>query len=201
MIREDLIREELKDFDERFGVKMEKLEPSAKFIDWIFNHYYVHEFCEHFYDSEPDFDDEEFKMYMDYEFKRGRACLENTAIFETILNINEIQEKREDFRYSEEEHSDEELERAYRHILQQIDDYKETRLTINNWTDPYAVGIWGMSQEAVDKYARHRLKQIKRVGCSYNGRLFYANDGEYGYMYYYGRDFCDRDFTWIFKRR
>ena len=66
-IREDLIKKELEDTHNR-GITFRRLKPSNRFIDWLFNHYYVDEHTEHFYDSEPNYDDEEFKMYMDYEY-------------------------------------------------------------------------------------------------------------------------------------
>ena len=62
----ELINEELKrDRENGFEFHYKKL--SNRFIDWLFRHYYLHEMCENFYDNEPDFDDEEYNMYMDYQ--------------------------------------------------------------------------------------------------------------------------------------
>ena len=65
-VSKELIDEELKrGKDIGFNFYYQKL--SNKSIDRLFNHYYIEELCEIFYDSEPDFDDEEFNMYMDYQ--------------------------------------------------------------------------------------------------------------------------------------
>ena len=65
-VSKELIEEELKrDKDAGFDFFYQKL--SNKYINRLFNHYYLEELCENFYDSEPDFDEEEFNMYMDYQ--------------------------------------------------------------------------------------------------------------------------------------
>ena len=57
-IRQDLIQKELeRGCTNRLTFR--KLKPSNRFIDKLFNHYYVVEHTEHFYDSEPEYDDEE----------------------------------------------------------------------------------------------------------------------------------------------
>lgn len=50
-VRTDLIYKELNDRPDR---TYQKLKPSSRFIDWLFNHYYTAEFAECYYDSEPD---------------------------------------------------------------------------------------------------------------------------------------------------
>ena len=56
-IRQDLIQKELeRGCTNRLTFR--KLKPSNRFIDKLFNHYYVVEHTEHFYDSEPEYDDE-----------------------------------------------------------------------------------------------------------------------------------------------
>lgn len=50
-IRQNLIEEELnRGFREPFNFK--QLNPTSRFISWLFNHYYTQEFTEHFYDYE-----------------------------------------------------------------------------------------------------------------------------------------------------
>lgn len=66
-IRQDLIQKEFEKGCTN-GLTFRKLKPSNRFIDKLFNHYYVVEHTEHFYDSEPRYNDEEFKMYMDYDY-------------------------------------------------------------------------------------------------------------------------------------
>lgn len=77
-IRQDLIEEELyfPDTEESSelmrGLKFKPLKPSNKFIQRLFNNYYVEEFTEHYYDASPSrciTDDVE-----EYEEERLRFC-------------------------------------------------------------------------------------------------------------------------------
>lgn len=179
MIRNDLIQEEL--YEHHKELTFKKLKPSNRFIDWIFRHYYVVEHLECFYDSEPDYDDEEYSMYLDYKYaaERKGKC------------------------HSEKEHTREELKAVYESIKKQQEEYKEHRLTFPNWIEVYAEGVWRLSQYWVDKDAREHLKNTKRCRASYNGRLFIAQKDDSIYLYYYGRDveYLSLDYWWIFKKR
>ena len=200
-IREDLIKKELEDTRNR-GITFRRLKPSNRFIDWLFNHYYVDEHTEHFYDSEPNYDDEEFKMYMDYEYIHKRINSKSaTSVFNTILHMDEIAEQKENFRYSEEVHTVEELAAAYKKIIKQREDYKPRKLEVNNWVEVYIDGNWGMSQKTVDRIARNHLESTKRCSAGYNGRLFIAEKDDLIFIYYYGRDFSEIDYWWIFKKK
>lgn len=200
-IREDLIQKEL-DNSCIEGAVFKKLKPSNRFIDWLFRHYYVHEHTEHFYDSEPDFEDEEFNMYLDYEFIHKRIPISSrTAFFNTILHMDDIEEQKENFRYSEEEHTFEELEQAYNKITKQIEDYKSRKIEFNNWIEPYFNGNWGMSQTTVDRIARSHLESTKKCSVSCNGRLFITEKEDTILIYYYCRDFAELDYWWIFKKK
>lgn len=200
-IREDLIKKELEDARNQ-GITFRRLKPSNRFIDWLFNHYYVDEHTEHFYDSEPNYDDEEFKMYMDYEYIHKRINSKSaTSVFNTILHMDEIAEQKENFRYSEEVHTVEELEAAYKKIIKQREDYKPRKLEVNNWVEVYIDGNWGMSQKTVDRIARNHLESTKKCSVGYNGRLFIAEKDDIIFIYYYGRDFAEIDYWWIFKKK
>lgn len=200
-IREDLIKKELEDTHNR-GITFRRLKPSNRFIDWLFNHYYVDEHTEHFYDSEPNYDDEEFKMYMDYEYIHERINSKSaTSVFNTILHMDEIAEQKENFRYSEKEHTMEELEAAYKKIIKQREDYAPRKLEVNNWVEVYIDGNWGMSQKTVDRIARNHLESTKRCSVGYNGRLFIAEKDDIIFIYYYGRDFAEIDYWWIFRKK
>ena len=108
-IRQDLIQKELEKGCTN-GLTFRKLKPSNRFIDKLFNNYYVTEHTEHFYDSEPKYNDEEFNMYMDYDYIHHRIDpISDTAFFNTILNSEKIAKEQEDFRFSKEEHTMEEL--------------------------------------------------------------------------------------------
>ncbi len=56
MIRKDLIENELKYIQEKLGIKFKSFKPSNKKIDWIYNHYNIDEFSEHWYDLDEDSD-------------------------------------------------------------------------------------------------------------------------------------------------
>lgn len=200
-IRQDLIQKELERGCTN-SLTFRKLKPSNRFIDKLFNHYYVVEHTEHFYDSEPEYDDEEFNMYMDYDYIHHRIDpVSGTAFFNTILNSEEIVKEQENFRFSKEEHTMEELKQAYDKIIQQRKDYESHRIEFNNWIEPYSEGIWRMFQKDVDKISREHLEDTKKCSASYNGRLYIAEDEDSIFIYYYGRDFAMVDYWWIFKRR
>lgn len=127
-LRQDLIQKVLYGtFQDEFTYQ--KLKPSNRFINKLFNHYYVVEHTEHFYDS-------------------GSHGIE-----------------------------------------------------FNNWIEVYSNGVWGMSQKDVDKISREHLKNIKRCGVSYNGRLYIAEKEDSIFIYYDGRDFALVDYLWIFNRK
>lgn len=69
-LRKDLIDEELK-HDRNKGFEFHYRKLSNKFINWIFRHYYIREFCENYYDYE-------FNEYpvdsLDYENARIEFC-------------------------------------------------------------------------------------------------------------------------------
>ena len=196
-IREDLIQKEFEKTCTK-GLTFRKLKPSNRFIDWLFRHYYVHEHTEHFYDSELDFDDEEFNMYIDYKYNQHRI---NSRSGIAILRYMDDITEQKDSPHLSKEHTIEELEQAYKRISQQIEDYKSYRIEFNNWIEPYFAGNWGMSQRTVDRISRKHLEITKRCSVSYNGRLFITEREDTIYIYYYGRDYIDVDYWWIFKKK
>lgn len=139
-IRQDLIKKELERGCTN-GLTFQKLKPSNRFINKLFNHYYVVEHTEHFYDLE----------------------LECGTEFDNSGQKYDIE--------------------------------------FNNWIDPYSEGIWGMSQSDVDKISRQHLKNTKKCGVSYNGRLYIAKEDNHVFIYYYGRDFAQLDYWWIFEKK
>ena len=115
--------------------------------------------------------------------------------------MDEIAEQKENFRYSEKEHTMEELEAAYKKIIKQREDYALRKLEVNNWVEVYIDGNWGMSQKTIDRIARNHLESTKRCSVGYNGRLFIAEKDDIIFIYYYGRDFAEIDYWWIFKKK
>lgn len=172
-IRKDLIEEELLNINSSKNFKYKKL--SNKFIDWLFNHYYCHEMCENFYDSEPDTDEEEYNMYLDY--------LENTD------------------EYSEKEHTKEEKKIIYNKIKQMYIDYEEERIEFCNWQEPYFEGNWDMSQKYVDKLARYVLKKEIRNIPNIKDRLYVSIEKKQIRIYWYGRDILYKDYWFVFLRK
>ena len=92
-IRTDLIEKALH-INRTEDLTFRRLKPSNKFIDWLFRHYFVREFTEHFYDSEPDYDEEEFNMYMDYLYIHEQIEPFGTSFFNTILNLKKSRKRK-----------------------------------------------------------------------------------------------------------
>lgn len=192
-----LIEKELKrDKDDGYVFSYQKL--SNRFINRLFNHYYLAEMCENFYDSEPDFDEEEFCMYMDY---RASYKLTGLTFWNLVKNMDEIKEKKENFTYSKQPHTLQELKEAHDKVVQMYKDYELKRITFNNWQEPYFEGNWGMSQKYVDTYGRCTLKNIRNYPLSVKDRLFVAEKDDEARIYFYGRDFIALDYWFIFIKR
>lgn len=196
-VSKELINEELKrGKDIGFDFYYQKL--SNKSIDRLFNHYYIEELCENFYDSEPDFDDEEFNMYMDYQ---NLYQLTGLTFWNLVSNMEEIKEKKENFKYSKQPHTQEELKAAYDKVIQMYKDYELTRIKFNNWQEPYFKGNWDMSQKYVDLFGRDTLRSIRNFPKSIKNRLFIAYKDDQIRIYFYCRDFWKVDYWFIFKKR
>lgn len=196
-VSKELIEDELKkDKDAGFDFSYQKL--SNRFIDRLFNHYYLEELCEFFYDSEPDFDDEEFNMYMDYQ---NSHKLTGLTFWNLVSNMEEIEEKKENFKYSKQPHTKKELKEAHDKVVQMYKDYEQTRITVNNWIEPYFKGNWDMSQEYVDSFGRSVLKHIRNFPKSIKNRLYFAKKDDQIRIYFYGRDFWEVDYWFVFSKR
>lgn len=196
-VSKKLIDEELKK-DRDVGLHFSYQKLSNKFIDRLFNHYYLEELCENFYDSEPDFDDEEFNMYMDYQ---NSYQLTGLTFWNLVSNMEEIEEKKENFKYSKQPHTQKELKAAYDKVVQMYKDYEQTRIKFNNWIEPYFKGNWDMSQEYVDSFGRSVLKHIRNFPKSIKNRLYFAKNDDQIIIYFYGRDFLEVDYWFIFRKR
>ena len=199
MIKVDkgLINEELKrDRENGFEFHYKKL--SNRFIDWLFRHYYLHEMCENFYDNEPDFDDEEFNMYMDYQNTHEITGL---TFWNIVSNLEEIEEKKENFRYSKEPHTIEELKAAHDKVVQMYKDYEEHRIKFCNCQEPYFKVNWGMTQTYVDDLGKYTLKKIRNFPKSIKNRLFITQKDDQIRIYFYGRDLLKVDYWFIFMKK
>lgn len=179
-IRKDLIEKELNYCYNTYHVKNFKYRKlSNKFIDWLFNHYYCHEMCENFYDSEPKYNDDEFDRYMTYN-----SLLENNY-----------------YKYHKGDYTIEELKQSYNNIIKQREEYEPKRIEFCNWQEPYFKSNWDMSQKYVDNLSRYALKkEIKNV-TNIKNRLFVSIDKEQIRIYWYGRDIKGKDYWFIFLRK
>lgn len=196
-IDKKLIEKELeRDRENGFVFSYRKI--SDKFLERLFNHYYIAELCENYFDSEPEFDDEEFNMYMDYQ---ENCRLTGMSFWNFAINLEEIREKKEAFTYSKQPHTRQELKEAYDKVIRMYKEYEPKRITFNNWQEPYFEGNWGMSQKYVDRFGKETLKKIRNCPFSARGRLFIAEKDNQIRIYFYGRDYLQVDYWFIFVRR
>lgn len=189
-IRKDLIEKEL-EYNKDFTYKPVKL--TNRFVDKLFRHYYVHECCENLYDSEPDIEDETFNMYLD--FKDSISFTPNT-IWKTIAKGYD-----ENFKYSEEEHTREELKAAYLKVMDEYQKYEPYRIQKLTWQEPYFKGNWGISQKSVDGISRCFIEDFKKIPVKKDGRVFMARENDRLDIYIYARDVMKVDYWFIFKKR
>ncbi len=193
-----LIEKELEDEKSVLGHEFQYKKLSNRYLDWLFRHYYIQELCENFYDSEPEFDKEEFNMYMDYQSYRKMSCL---AFWNVVSNLDEIEKEKLNFKYSKNNHTVEELKNAYDKVTQMYKDYEKTRIERLTWQEPYFEGNWGYTQNNVDLYGRFCLKRIKNFPRSIKDRLYVSEDKNEIRIYFYGRDIWEKDYWFIFKRK
>lgn len=169
----ELIQKEL---DKNFnGAEFKYVKPSNRWLDWLFNHYYLHEMCENFYDRELTYEEmggeEKYNMYCDFAFNT-HSC--------------------------EESHTREEMKQAYFDVLKLFEDHEPARKSFCNWQEVYGEGIWGMSQKRCDEIAKERLKIIRKYG-KIADRFFVRQTDKVIYIFFYGRDFYI-DYWMIFAK-
>ncbi len=194
-----------------------RYKPTIKDIDNLYKHYKCLEFMENFYDSEPDYDDEEFKMYMDYIVKyKTDDDVTSAGLFNALLYMND-KEKLKTKRFSEKKHSDAELKEAYKHIIKLQKEYNPRRIAFNNWQEPHFAGNWGVTQEQVDILAKKTLKAVKQAKVENRDRLWIIDipfkelpknfwswsekiTSDLRIIVYYGRDYLGVDYVWIMEK-
>lgn len=171
------------------------LKLSNRLIERLLRQYFVVGLVENFYDSEPEFDEELYGMYLDYQ----------EQILGTDLLFVDVGKKRcdvrESYRFSKQEHSIEELRQAYVQVEQTYVDYEEKRLSFCNWQEPYFEGNWDMSQSYVDGYAYFVLKQVQKLNVSKQHRFYWAKQEDEIRIYMYTRDVQKCDYWMFLKRR
>lgn len=197
-IDKNLINEELMDSKSVLGLTFTYKKLSKKYLDWLFRHYYLREIVENFYDSEPDFDEEEFNMYMDYPSCEKLSCL---AIWNIVSNIDEIAKQKSKFKYSKEYHTINELKNAYNKVKQMYKDYEKIRIEKLTWQEPYFEGNWGCTQRGVDSFGRYFLKKIRNFSKPIKDRLYVSENHDEIRIYFYGRDVWEKDYWFVFERK
>ena len=115
--------------------------------------------------------------------------------------MEEIEEKKENFKYAKQPHTLKELKSAYDKVVQMYKDYELTRINFNNWQELYFKGNWGMSQRYIDFYGRSILKCIRNFPKSIKDRLYVVKKEDEIRIYFYGRDFVEMDYWFIFRKR
>ena len=173
----NLLTGEIEKRNKLLGVKPKAVVPSRSFVQRLFNNYFCEEMDEIFYDSEPELDEEEFHMYLDY------SCPEAG------------------YKRCKLKHTDEELREAFEKVREVYEKYEQQRLTFNNWVDPSFAGCWGFSQDHVDSWAKECMSSVKKTKPGYKGRMFMWQKDNYIYVYYFGRDIRGVDYWWCLEKR
>lgn len=198
MLKEDKLKELSKEEFEKGNLSYKKLKLSNRFVNKMRNSYKCVEAVENWYDSEPDVDDEEYNMYLDYQqavpsFARGKA------IFDVCLRGEEIAANGG---FCEKPHTQEEMREAYEKVKKIYEDYAEERLHFCNWQEPYFEGNWGMSQRFVDRFAFLTMKKAKKGSFSQKNRFYIAKEEERKiFVFLLLRDVCDCDYHLVFEKK
>ena len=170
----ELIQETLKNCSVISSFYYKKL--SKKFLNWLFHHYEIEEVCEDFYDTCPKMDDNLYIPYFLYEY-----------------GSNSI--------YSDKEYRMEEMTSAHKAVHTIYEEYELNRIKYCKWQEPYFKGNWGMSQYDVEQVAIGILKEIRVFPRIIKERLYVGQENDYIVIYFYGRDYLQRDYWLTFKKR
>lgn len=79
--------------------------------------------------------------------------------------------------------------------------YENRRMRFCNWIDAIGDGLWGMSRKRVDRISKRLLKGSRSRPAKNDGRYYIGFDGDYAYVYWFGRDKFCVDYWWVFKKR
>lgn len=191
-IRKDLIEKELEN-DINNGYIYHKFNLHNKFINKLLNHYYCVKMWENWYDSAPNIDGYISDMAYMYE-----DCTEEEINSNAEYFTKEYIKEKYNVDYTIEEAKRCAIE--YNRIYKEYNN-SERRLTFNNWQDPYGEGIWDMSQKQVDQMAYDTFKSIQKFNVPKKDRLYISYKDDKIRIYFYGRDFNELDYWFIFEKR
>ncbi len=175
--------------------------PTNAEIDILFKDYKCLWFIENFYDNEPDYNEEEFLMYMDY-VRRNHILgerLTGTGFFEAILMQGD-KERQTKGHYAKQEHTEEEEEAAFDKKRKLRKDFEKKRIYFNNWVEMHEEGNWEPTQEAVENIAKISMQEVKKSPVHKRDRFWILKQDDKIRIYYYGRDYLEVDYIWSFEK-
>ena len=172
-----------------------RFAPANSDIDKLFKDYECVEFLENFYDSEPDYDDEEYNMFLDYcSANKTKDSMAGCALYRILINEGEC--------FSKKPHSPFDYKMAWVHVRKQQKEYEKKRIVFCNWTEPHMEGNWGATQESVDDLAKSMMYQIKKSPIHKRDRFWiHTEPNNQICIYYYGRDYLECDYVWLMQKR
>ena len=151
---------------EKFKFKsFEHLELTTDKLDKIFKEYYVESFAEWYFDSEPEdmFSSEEYHMFLDYACTHPEIAEKNEPAFRFNGLAFYHSFAHDGTKYSNEEHTDDELKIAFDKVCKAYRDYEEDRLKVNNWIELFEYGVWSMNASAVQNSGKDRLYSLVKI--------------------------------------
>ena len=191
-VRMDLVNKELES-DINIGFNYENIKLTKEIVKELFQSYYTHEYCEFYYDSEPSIENYISDIAFMYEHCTEEDINSNEKHF-TKKYILETYAK---------EYNVEEAKLASEFVKNEYANYMESerRLTHNNWIEVHGEGIWSMTQNQVDKYAKKCLIDFIDNKIDKSDRVYLAKKENDLRLYIYGRDELSLDYWFIFERK
>lgn len=192
--------------DEDVSAKFRTITVDDDWIEKTFNDFYVSEWAEWFFDSEPDshdgnFTEEEYNMYLDYQEIPENEITVNINSGNLFYNAVE-REVENRGKFSKYPHTLEELKTAYDKVCKAYADYEPKRLQFKNWVELYSPGNFGMSEKYVNDKAKEMIKYITD-NFSDDFRFSVVRENEDGFsLYVFARDTeLQCDYPMIFKKK
>ncbi len=70
-------------------------------------------------------------------------------------------------------------------------------------TELYKLGSWEWSQEEAEYFSKKFMQEVYSSPINQKGRIYLAEyeNGDYISIFWFGRDYCGRDYEWIFRTK
>ncbi|HAJ97240.1 MAG TPA: hypothetical protein DCO72_05840, partial [Ruminococcus sp.] len=70
-------------------------------------------------------------------------------------------------------------------------------------TELYRLGSWEWGQEDAERFSKKFMEEVYSSPISQKGRIYLAKyeNGDYISIFWFGRDYCGRDYEWIFRTK